>query len=488
MKTFKILALFILTTATSALLFTTCNCGGKGGVPENFSINHGHEDITLGTGDIKCIEVIPPDINITWTVEPAGLVKISDNCIEAGDNPGQGTLIGELESGETIELQVHVSKVFHKFEIEADDCIILPLGETQTLLVFEDLFPKSPAYTGQVKWALDPAQSDVVTLTPSGTKTASIKALKPGRVIITATSTEDTAANVHDSVEIIVQPKAWFTNTQGIGLDTVSEGKVLNVDNSAFGKFNFSMTNTRGTSNVDGQWFSFAYLPVKGDFTMIVKVDSIHFTIQDGTSGVAGLIAIPQTGITRNTSNGALTNVPQQTNLLYASVLLRPAGGSGGVNTTRHFIFRTRNKAGIHTVTGTSSSNNPYSYKHMRIGTATAADGTSGLTSAGGRWMKLSRQGNTFTAWYSIDKGVSWVKDPLAQVSATDKYPFIGGDETVIMGSDIYVGIWVAGGTAPGTHTTTAGFSKWSIVSGKHDADITELEKLENNINLSGLK
>jgi len=94
--------------------------------------------------------------------------------------------------------------------------------------------------------------------------------------------------------------------------------------------------------------------------------------------------------------------------------------------------------------------------RRKTVGGATLSDGPSTGTTSIPRWLKLSRRGSTFAAFYSQD-GVSWTSIPVA-------------DSTVALPSTVAVGVFALrnGGTA----TTRATFSNVSVTGAWTNGDV----------------
>ena len=194
---------------------------------------------------------------------------------------------------------------------------------------------------------------------------------------------------------------------------------------------------------------------------MTVKLDSVSFGTGTGTSPVAGIIAIPQSGITRDTvTPGKFSVYPTSQNLRYASASLSMSLGSS----TRRWWRRVRSSTGV-------------DYTQVQIGPGTAPD--SALNS--GRWIKLSRTGNLFTAAYSEDGGAIWIDMPYQA-----NHPGADKDIAINLGA-VYVGLWVAAGSGAANNGgyTIAGFSEWSFVNGDGNATQAELNATSARINLA---
>ena len=263
----------------------------------------------------------------------------------------------------------------------------------------------------------------------------------PGTATITA-ALADFPSIIH-SVTITVQRRSWLTDIGGI--TALPNGEIVNINVGA-GRFT---VRAEGQIQSNTQIFGFVYLPVSGDFTMTVKLDSVSFgLLGGGVSSIAGLIAISQAGITQD-SAGNLLDYPATTSLLYAGVVLRPIASQD------YQWFRYARFA--------SGSD----YASVQIGTDTP---TNAQLSSPGRWIKLSRQGDVFTMAYSANGGISWESETA----------------TVVIGS-VYAGIWIAGGASTPA-VTTAGFSEWSIVAGNGNATQAQLNTTEARISLAYLE
>ena len=94
--------------------------------------------------------------------------------------------------------------------------------------------------------------------------------------------------------------------------------------------------------------------------------------------------------------------------------------------------------------------------RRKTVGGTTLSDGPSAGTTSIPRWLKLSRRGSTFAAFYSQD-GASWTSIPVT-------------DSTVALPSTVLVGVFALrnGGTA----TTRATFSNVSVAGAWTDADV----------------
>ena len=303
-----------------------------------------------------------------------------------------------------------------------------------------------------VTWASsDPG---VATVDPA---TGLVTSVIQGSARITATTLDLSSTY---SVIVTVQRKCWMTDIDAIGVQAESANGEINIIDAAAGKFTLK---AKGQVNTNLQVFSFLYLPVTGDFTMMVKIDSIKFGTGTGTTPVAGIIAIPQSGgITQNPTTGKLSGYPYGTELQYASATISMSLG----NSTRRWWRRVR-----------SSINTDYA--QVQIGTGTAPD----TALNNGRWIKLSRTGNFFTASYSEDGGANWEKMPNQT-----NYPGASENAEVIMGP-VYVGLWVAAGQGATNNGgyTIAGFSEWSFMIDDGNATHAQLNATSARINLSNL-
>ena len=94
--------------------------------------------------------------------------------------------------------------------------------------------------------------------------------------------------------------------------------------------------------------------------------------------------------------------------------------------------------------------------RRKAVGGTTLSDGPSAGTTSIPRWLRLSRRGSTFSAFYSQD-GASWTSIPAP-------------DSTVALPSTVVVGVLALrnGGTA----TTRATFSSVSVAGAWTDADV----------------
>ena len=301
------------------------------------------------------------------------------------------------------------------------------------------------AGTSGVRWSSsDPS---VAAVNPS---TGEVTSGGLGTAIISAALTG--FPSIQDSVSIAVQRKSWLTDIETASL---ANGEIINID-AAAGKFTLK---AKGQAAIDSNIFGFVYLPVNGDFTMKVKLDSVSYGIVSGVSSIAGLIVIPQSsslGNINQDSAGKLSNYPTGQSLLYASVLLRNEWRDS--RATRVWYARERT---------TQSS---YSSETEIIGGNEATDAE---LNSPGRWIMLSRQGDLFTMANSANGGTTWV--PVSR--------------TVVIGP-AYAGIWVTGGSSATLNDgyTIASFSEWSMVDGDGNATQAQLNAPEARISLAYLE
>jgi len=334
--------------------------------------------------------------------------------------------------------------------------IITSNGESEIYLAAGSITQLGVEPVGaNVAWDTD--DETVATVDQNGLVTA----LGPGITTITAKSAFDDT--IRHSITVTVEPAAWQTN---VG-DVLGRVK-LDPDNA----YNIEEVSARGTSAAGRQTFYFLYLPVSGDFTMRVKLDSVSHGTGSGASSVAGFIAIPKGSIVK-ANDGTLTNVPSDRALLYASAILIPSNVSlDGTSSTRRWMCRVR-----------STIDQPYEETQIDGGA------TNSQINSPGRWIMLRREGNLFTAAFCTNGTPwNWTEQPY----------------TVMMDNDTYVGIWVTAGNSAtrnadpeditdhdtgqgpaNTGRTKAGFSDWRIVYGKGNATSAELDHPSARINLS---
>ena len=464
MKTFKIKTLLVLAAAMSALLIAACSNSPESSssstlmddetivTGNNVTINDGEAFVYLTEGGTKQLYVKPADTNVIWSSDNESIATVDENGSVTAISSGIATIFAALDSGKVVSIEIVVSVAVTGITI--DDVIggefMLAEGRGKVLSA-----TVSPSDAGQmVTWSS--GNTNIATVDGNGKVTGT----GPGTAIITAKSVFDPA--IEFSVSVYVEPAAWQTN---IG-DTVLGRVTLDPGDA----YKLAEVSGRGTITTSGQTFNFVYIPAKGDFTMRIKLDSVSHGIGNGSSAVAGLIAIPKGNIVQ-TNDGALKGVPTSRNLLYASAILRPAGAPD----TRQWWHRVRSVLG--------QNNN-----ELRIADGIANNGaTNSQLGNPGRWIKLRREGNLFTASVSLGPD-NW----------HDR-------STAITMGDVYAGIWVAAGTSAtlnpdpgdvnpasptgagysGTGRTKAGFSDWAIVYGNGDATDSDFQNFGFRISLA---
>ena len=317
-------------------------------------------------------------------------------------------------------------------------------------------------------WSLASGESFTAEIDPSfGVLTSK----NPGTVTIRATS----ADGQNDTITVTVSPTSyWHTDINSDGWGFSANGSMTAPKSYAYGNgFRGLELSSNGLASDADQVFSFVYVPVTGDFTMVVKfqIDSPNNPVRFGTSvgytSVAGLIAIPQGSMTRDPGSGSLTFAEDRRNLLYASTVA-PAGGlpRPPASTANTIELRARAGRGQNSLT--------------QIRFATTATPT--YKNEGRIWIKLRRQGNTFTSELGRGTGLH-----------PDSWTSWDGDTPAIsigMGDTTYLGLWVAAGEnatlnppsgpSPGpvnTGRTIANFSDWRVVYGDGNASDSDLRR-----------
>ncbi|MCL2069680.1 MAG: Ig-like domain-containing protein [Treponema sp.] len=337
------------------------------------------------------------------------------------------------------------------------DIALDPGGETRELTTL-----MNP--TGTVTWIS--SSSFVATVDASGLVTS----VNPGTAVITATSGSQT-----DTITVTVnRSKFWHSDVSSGGWIHTANGGVVS-STSYPGGFSGLELSGRGLSTTADQVFTFAYVPVTGDFTMIVRfhgpgagIHAVRWGIFSGYSAVAGLIAIPQNSMSRDPASGSLTRIDDRRNLLYASTLAHRAD--------THFELRARTSRGAASLTRI-----PF--------TATDSDTEKDAAHV---WIKLRRQGDNFFAGRVRGSGAT-----PSTWDGTDSWYSEMPSVTIPMDNTVYVGLWVAAGEnatlnppsgpSPGpenTGRTIANFTDWRLVYGTGNASDAELRRAEAAIDL----
>ena len=378
----------------------------------------------------------PQGNNITWAITGATPATGSGASIELTDLPSDDgatvTAVATAGSG-TATLTIHVTTG----AITVDELTIAAEGDrNEIMLGGPDNTP--PAQTLQfsvteigpenapdktVTWSVWSNQacttaSAIASISSTGLLTLDATATPPAaandKIWVKATA-NDAGAFSSDAIEITVveyvpppallPPQIWRTDigaTQPSGsIDYDSDAETLTM--KGMGAVGSSSTK-----------FNFVYLPATGNFTMTVKVESISWGQNNNSDTRVGIIAIPQTGITKDPVTGALTNVPADTALAYAGVSFR----------SNSSITRIQNIVG-----------------GAGIGTS-GVGGTAPTTPPG--YLRLRRSGNNY---YASGGNLNSEEVLVFSTDATATAPALG--------DDTYVGLFVCSNSG----TTTAVFS-----------------------------
>ncbi len=217
---------------------------------------------------------------------------------------------------------------------------------------------------------------------------ATISNVAGGSYTLSAVALDNGGATASSAVSITVRPGASPWLDEDVGTVTVP-GSVT---------FNLNQVTIRGEGNdiwstADG--FQFVYQTLAGDGEIVARVDSLQQTNEWASAGV----------MIRETLSG-----------ISSHAYLSPSA-SHGIGFTRRMV---------------AGGQSYY---------------TLGSTSAAPRWVRIVRQGSTFTASESSN-GTAWT---------------VVGSETIAMQTTVYVGLAVTS-TSPGT-LTTATFSNVSVRS-----------------------
>ena len=194
-------------------------------------------------------------------------------------------------------------------------------------------------------------------------------------------------------------PSPWLVGNVGTG-GTPASASYAN------GVFTLDAGGTELWSGTDG--FGCVYQPWTGDGDLITRVATV--TLPSGAVYALGGIMF-RDGLT--------------TNAMHASIV---------IGTDGKLKFRRR----------------------KTVGGTTLSDGPSAGTTSIPRWLRLSRRGSTFSAFYSQD-GVSWTSIPAP-------------DSTVALPSTVVIGLLALRNGA--TATTRATFSNVSVAGAWTDADV----------------
>ena len=176
-------------------------------------------------------------------------------------------------------------------------------------------------------------------------------------------------------------------------------GNVGATGSAGYGGGTFTV-NGAGVMSTSTDAFHFVYQPLSGDGTIVARVVSTPYNEY-------ALVMIRES-LALNSTYAATYYTPYQFHMLYRT----STGGSASVQN------------------GGSSANPPY-------------------------WLKLTRSGNSFSSYWSID-GVSWTQ--------------VGSSETISMATDVYIGLAVDSGTTGTLQTTT--FDNVSVSSSANPAPV----------------
>ena len=454
------------------------SAGGKGGYPTITNLNIGTLIVMKALGD----PVSAPVVNTAsysslrvWPIDaPPALPLASGQSIEyaisldSGANPSDlDWQPGVIFDGLTADTQYYVfarSQENNNYLAGTPNVSVListPIAPAITIAGGNFSLPEGGAIKDleieeglPVDWSISLSGAATINAV-TGRVTSGVQ----GSARITATL--QGYPSVTCSVIVSVQRRAWLTDINAIGAQAQNASGEVYSNNAAGDKFTI---RAKGQVDSDFQVFSFLYLdlPVTGPFTMMVKIDSVSYGTLTGISPVVGIVAIPYADVTPNPDPtiGQFFSYPYQKDLKYASAILGMDIGSS----TRRFWRRVRDTVGN-------------SYEQVQIGLGTAPDTALKL----GRWIKLSRIGDDFSAAYSEDGGATWTKVPNRT-----NHPSAPDEATVVLG-DVYVGLWVAAGKSASYNGgyTIAGFSEWSFVNGDGNASQAELSATSARINLS---
>jgi len=395
-------------------------------------------------------QVVPTDAaaqNVTWSIDPSangtvtsGLVKITTAGVttvkaqSTDDNTKYAEFKFNVLATAPNPTAVHVSghnSVLAGETINNLTASVLPTMAVQT-----------------VTWSVTANDGSTTTTaatidTTTGVLTAASNVYADTVVNVFATSTTDSSikstahlVTIKPSGSGPTPPQIWLTNIgDAKGTASVTSGVL-------------TLTGT-GSINNSGQVFSFVYLPVSGDFTMMVKLLDVSFGTATSNAGRVGLIAISQSSASvQNTTTGELTGVATDTTLNFAGATIR-ADKSWG----RH--------------SRSSGTGNPNWTAITGTGLPTDLPTESTPTSA--IYMKLRRSNDSFTMSHSTD-GETWAET--------------SGTVSVTLG-DIYVGFEAS---CASSQTATVKLTDWRILVGNGNASKDELESSGTEIDLNWLK